>query len=357
LNIPQITFPARITTRLLIKLVIAAGVGLLFGGIFTLMAGHSPLTSYQLLMSAGFSCREWDHCAILTTFQFATPLILAGLSAAVAFRAGFFSIGQAGQMVLGAGAAAWVGYQVFPAGIHPFLAMLGAALVGAIWAIIPGILKLVTGVHEIIVTVIMNSIAGYIVSFIPLRYGRIELTARLDPLAPGTKLNSGFFLAFTVAVLAYYFLWHTAAGYEQRMVGQAPAFARYGGQNQWRSVIGAMCLSGALAGLAGGLEVLGVHYQFITNFSADANFDGVMVALLGQSHPMGVLISGIFVGGIRLGSLNGLLIQAGIPRELGNAILAVMMIFMAANQFLSKGGYPRFNLKTLTRNIGKRSQD
>jgi len=326
----------------------------LFGGVFTLMAGHSPLTTYKLLLSAGFSCQAWDRCAILTTFQFATPLILAGLSAAVAFRAGFFNIGQAGQMVLGAGTAAWVGYQVLPTGIHPFLALLGAALVGAIWAIIPGILKLTTGVHEIIVTIVMNSIAGYMVSFIPLRYGRIAESARLDALAPGTKLNSGFFWAIIAAVLVYYFLWGTAAGYEQRMMGQAPAFAGYGGQNKWRSVIGAMCLSGSLAGLAGAVEVLGVHYQFITNFSADANFDGVMVALLGQCHPLGVLISGIFVGGIRLGSLNGLLIQAGIPRELGNAILAVMMMFMAANQFVSQGDYPKFNIKTFTRNIGKR---
>ena len=308
-------------------------VGLLMGGIFALLAGYSPLTTFRLLISAGFSCQEWNHCAILTTFQFSTPLILAGLSAAVAFRAGFFSIGQAGQMVLGAGIAAWVGYQSFPVEIHPLLAMAGAALAGAIWAIIPGILKLTTGVHEIIVTVVMNSIAGYLVGFIPLSWGRIASSARLEPFAPGTKLNSGFAWALAMAVLVYFILWHTARGYEGRMVGQSPKFAQYGGQNKWRAIIGAMFLSGALAGLAGAVEVLGVHYRFISSFSADANFDGVMVALLGQSHPLGVVIAGIFVGGVRLGALNGLLIQARIPRELGNAILAVMTIFMAKNQF------------------------
>jgi simple sugar transport system permease protein len=208
--------------------------------------------------------------------------------------------------------------------------MLGAALVGGIWSLIPGILKMATGVHELIVTIVMNSIAGYLVNFIPRGFGRI---AGLPPLAPGTKLNFGIFLAILGVILVYILLWRTAVGYEQRMVGQEPGFATYGGQNKLRAVIGALFLSGALAGLAGALEVLGVHYRFITDFSADTNFDGVMVALLGQSHPLGVFIAGIFVGGIRLGSLNGLLIQAGIPRELGNAILAVTMIFMAANQF------------------------
>jgi simple sugar transport system permease protein len=190
-----------------------------------------------------------------------------------------------------------------------------------------------TGVHELIVTIVMNSIAGYLVNFIPRGFWWIVSSARLTPLVSGTKLNSGIYLALLGIILVYILLWHTAVGYEQRMVGQEPSFAIYGGQNKRRAVIGALFLSGALAGLAGALEVLGVHYRFITAFSADTNFDGVMVALLGQSHPLGVFIAGIFVGGIRLGSLNGLLIQAGIPRELGNAILAVTMIFMAANQF------------------------
>jgi len=332
LNIPQITFPDRVTPRLLIHMIATAVIGLLIGGVFTLMGGHSPLITYRLLLSAGFSCQDWDHCALLTTFQFATPLILAGLSAAVTFRAGFFSIGQAGQMILGAGVASWVGYQVLPVGIHPILAMLSAALVGAIWAVIPGILKFTTGVHEIIVTAVMNSIAGYLVGFIPMSWGYIPDTARLLTLAPGTKLNTGVFWALTAAALVYFLMWQTSIGYEQRMVGQAPEFARYGGQNKIRAVIGALLLSGALAGLAGAVEVLGVHYKFISNFSADVNFDGVMVAILGQIHPLGVLIAGFFVGGIRLGSLNGLLIQAGIPRELGNVILAVMTIFIASSK-------------------------
>jgi simple sugar transport system permease protein len=347
LNIPPIKFPARISAWLAIHLLLSAMIGLLAGGAFALMAGYSPLTAFRLLMSAGFSCRQWDHCAILTTFQFATPLILAGLSAAVTFRVGFFSIGQAGQMVLGAALAAWIGHQVIPTGVHALLAMLGAALVGAIWATIPAVIKLSTGVHEIIVTVVMNSIAGYLVGFISGGYGRIAESARLAPFAPGTKLNAGFLWALGAAAMVTILLWYSAAGYEQRMVGQAPAFARHGGQNRIRAVLGAMFLSGAMAGLAGSVEVLGVHYRYITNFSADANFDGVMVALLGQSHPLGVLLAGIFVGGIRLGSLNGLLIQAGIPRELGNAILAVMTIFMAAPHLVHQGALARFDLREL----------
>lgn len=314
--------------------VLAALLGLLVGGLFVLFSGETPLRAYHLLLTAGFGCQQLDNCSFWTTLQFATPLILAGLSAAVAFRAGVFSVGQAGQMVLGAGMAAWVAYQTLPMGWHPVLALITAALAGALWGVLPGLLKLLIGVHEIISSIVLNAIAGFLVRFIPLRFGPINASAQLPTLAPATKLNQGFFIALIAVLAVYLFLWVSASGYQQRMVGQAPQFARYGGLKPLRTVVVALLISGALAGLAGAIEVLGVHYRFIVGFSADENFDGILVALLGQSHPVGILLAAIFVGGVRLGSLNGLQIQAGIPRELGNAMLAVMALLMAAEHLL-----------------------
>ncbi|KAA3648280.1 MAG: ABC transporter permease [Chloroflexi bacterium] len=309
--------------------VLAALVGLLAGGLFLLFSGEAPLRSYRLLLTAGFGCGQLDNCSFWTTLQFATPLMLAGLSAAVAFRAGVFSIGQAGQMVLGAGFAAWVAYQTLPAGWHPLLALLAAAVAGAIWGVIPGLLKVGIGVNEIISSIVLNAVAGFLVGFVPLDFGTINQTAQLSTLAPATKLNQGFFIALIAVVIVYLYLWSSAAGYRQRMVGQAPGFARYGGYKELRTVTLALLFSGSLAGLAGAIEVLGVHYRFLVGFSADENFDGILVALLGQSHPLGIVLAAIFVGGVRLGALNGLQIQAGIPRELGNVMLAVMALLMA----------------------------
>ena len=309
---------------------LAGIVGLLVGGIFVLFTDETPLRAYQLLLNSGFGCQQLDNCSLFTTLQFATPLILAGLSAAVAFRAGVFSIGQAGQMVLGAGFAAWVAYQPLSAGWHPILALLAAAVAGALWSIIPGLLKVLLGVNEIISSIILNAIAGFMVGFIPLSFRPINETAHLSTLAPATKLNQGFFIALFAVLIVYLFLWASATGYRQRMVGQAPRFAKYGGLKELRAVVWALLFSGALAGIAGAIEVLGVHYRFLVGFSADENFDGILVALLGQSHPVGIFLAAIFVGGVRLGALNGLQLQAGIPREIGNAMLAVMAILLAA---------------------------
>lgn len=311
--------------------ILAALFGIFAGSVFLILAGYPLLPSLGFLFSAGFGCQSAQTCAFLTTIQFATPLILAGLSAAVAFRAGFFSVGQAGQMILGAGVAAWIGGMVGLNFLHPLVAIMGAALVGGLWALIPGVLKLMLGVNEIVSTIIMNSIAGFALGLIPMRRGLVLETARLAPLAAGTKLNQGLFLALAALLGVYIFLWRSGPGYAVRMSGEASQFARHGGiRPKWSAALG-IFLSGALAGMSGAVEVLGVHYRFITGFSADATFDGIMVALLGQSHPAGILLAAIFVGGIRLGSLNGLLMQAGVPRELGNAILASMTIFMTIN--------------------------
>ena len=331
LNIPLITNSLKRIGWLILPVML----GLAAGALLILAVGQNPLLVYARLFEAGFSCDPGlGRCALVTALQFGTPLLLSGLSATVALRAGFFSIGQAGQMLCGAAAASWLGgYLSMPPFIHPAIALVGAALLGGIWGLIPAILKHFIGVNELIATLLLNPIAGILVGLI--RLPRVDLSARLSPLIPGSKLSVGIFLALFAAILVYLFLWHTTHGLEIRANADAPRFALYGGMPVHKPVLLAMALSGALAGLAGGVEVLGVHYHFVSNFSAVNDFDGLIIAFAGHLHPVGVVLFAFLLGGLRTGSIVGLQIQSGIPRELGSALIAFMLLFVATNRFLN----------------------
>jgi len=329
---PTGTSPDENLVYRIVKSFLAAVFGLLAGGLFVLFTQSTPLEAYAALLRNGFGCEAANNCAWFTTLQWATPLIFSGLSAAVAFRAGIFSIGQIGQMSLGAAFAAMAAsHWALPGALLPIAALMAAALAGAVWALIPGLLKVCVGVNEILSTFVMNTIAGFAIGAIPT--GRsVPEAVRLARLAEGGKLNSGFLIALAAVALVFLYLFYARHGFETRMSGQAPLFARFAGMQPVKAVASAMLISGALAGLGGAVEVLGVHYQFVTNFSAVDSFDGLIVALLGQSNPLGVLIAALFLGGVRLGSLGGLMIDAGIPRELGGMMIAIMVIFMCAEK-------------------------
>ncbi len=305
---------------------------LLVGSALIVAAGASPLHAYLSLFRAAYSCAgPGGMCALLTTLQYATPLIFSGLSALVAFRAGLFSIGQLGQMVVGAAVATWLaGTAPLSGPLLVALALAGAMIAAGLWGAIPGLLKTQLGIHEVITTLLLNPIALTLVA--PLGWGRVPDAARLPPLVATTKLNVGFILALSAVVLIYLLLWRSVPGYQLRMAGQAALFARFGGISPGRAIVGAMILSGALAGLGGAVEVLGVHYRFVTNFSAIDQFDGIVVALVGQLHPLGIALSAILFGGIRLGAVNGLQLRASVPREAGSALIALMVLFVAAPQ-------------------------
>ena len=313
-------------------------LSLFVGALLILAAGQNPLSTYAELFDAGFSCDSGPgRCALVTALQFATPLILSGLSATVALRGGFFSIGQAGQMLFGAAAASWLGgYLSMPPVIHPVVTLAGAALLGGFWGLVPALLKHFVGVNEIIATLVLNPIASVLVSLVWLP--GVEVSARLSPLIPSTKLSAGIFIALASALLIYLFLWHTTRGMEIRANANAPRYALYGGMPIHKPVLLTMALSGALAGLAGAVEVLGVHYNFVSSFSAVNDFDGLIVAFAGHLHPAGVVLFSFLLGGLRAGSIVGLQIRSGIPRELGGALVAFMLIFVAANRFLSENG-------------------
>jgi general nucleoside transport system permease protein len=221
--------------------------------------------------------------------------------------------------------------------------MVAAMLAAGAYGLIPGMLKVRLGVNEVITTIIMNNIANlftlYAVNF-PLRADasttahspQVDLTAQLPVFFAGSKWGVGFLLALSAALLVYLYLWRSVPGYEQRMSGQAPLFARYGGIHSGRAAIRGMFLSGALAGLAGAIELLGVHRRLLQGFSTGLGFDGLMVAILGRVHPLGVVLVAILFAGVRLGAQIGLQTTVRIPRELGGVIIALIILFVAAEK-------------------------
>ena len=315
------------------RLLFPVFLSLFAGGLLILAVGKNPLSTYAGLFEAGFSCNPGPgRCALVTALQFATPLILSGLSATVALRSGFFSVGQFGQMLFGAAGANWLAGNVsLPPALHPAVALAGAAILGGLWGFIPAVMKNIMGVNEILSTLLLNPIASVLVGLV--WHQRVNVSARLLPLIPSTKLSAGIFIALAAALLIYLFLWRTTHGMEIRATAHAPRFALYGGMPVHTPVLLAMTLSGALAGLAGGVEVLGVHYHFVSSFSAVNEFDGLIVAFSGGLHPAGVLFFALLLGGLRTGSIVGLQMQSGIPRELGSALIAFMLLFVATHRF------------------------
>jgi simple sugar transport system permease protein len=309
--------------------VMAIVVALIAGIFLILIAGENPITVYGAWFQAGFGCRGVGiHCALLTVMQYATPLTLSGLSAMVAFRAGLISIGQFGQMVLGAGVTTFLATVLeMPATITIPIAIFGGMLAGATWGILPGLLKAYLHVPEVITTLMLNPIAVFVVA--PVSWRRIPDPLHLPPLVATTKLTVAFPIAIGVAIFIYFYMWRTGRGLEIRMAGQALDFAKNAGIHPQRAIVRGMAISGMLAGLAGSFEVLGVHYRFISNFSSIDQFDGITVSLLGQLHPFGIFLSALLIGGLRLGTLNGLQLQTAVPRELGNAIIALITLFVA----------------------------
>ncbi|MEN8241245.1 MAG: ABC transporter permease [Chloroflexota bacterium] len=271
----------------------------------------------------------------------ATPYIFAGLAVAIAFKCSMFNIGAEGQLYIGAIAATFVGYSVegLPGYIHVPLALLAGAVGGALWGMVPGWLKAKTGAHEVINTIMMNYVAyrlsEYLLRGPMMREGYspvspfIQDSAKLfrffkDPI----RFHLGFFIALGVAWLVWWFLFRTKWGFELRTVGANPKAARYAGMNVPLTMVMAMALAGAMAGLAGANEVMGVNYFLAAAFSSGYGFDAIALALLGKSHPGGVVLAAILFGFLSNGAIK--MQVMGIPVDIITIIQALVIIFVAA---------------------------
>lgn len=317
---------------------------------------------------------ERGHSLALAVEQ-ATPLILTALAATVAFKAGMFSIGMDGQFALGAVVAVFLGYwlpaQVYAlAGIEdpetlsgglwwlmhltmPAIAIGAAMAVGAGYSWIAGILKVRLNVNELISTIILNAIAVQFVTFLlngPMRadMNNIARTERIDDTAwlvpftrgflsdvdwfSGSRLGIGIVLALLAGAIIWFYLWRTTGGYEQRLTQGALRFAKFGGVPTGRAILRAMLMSGALSGLAGAIQILGVERRMVDGFVlSGTGFDGVLVAILARESVVGLFFVAILFSGLQLGSIN---LQFGnIPRQLGGIIIALTILFTAMEDY------------------------
>jgi ABC-type uncharacterized transport system permease subunit len=285
--------------------------------------------------------------AVSETLTAATPLILCGLGLALGFRAGLFNIGAEGQLILGGIAAVAVGFMFtgLPAIIHLPLAIIAGMIAGALWASIAGWLKAATGAHEVITTIMLNFIAYRLTDYL-LRNPPIQKEGRTDPISesvlasaqlpkllagldPSLRFHLGFFVALAAVVLVYWLLFRSTIGFEFRASGANPDAARYAGMRSGWIIVVVMACAGALAGLAGANQVLGVLGRASPNFSAGIGFDAIAVALLGRSHPVGVLLAGILFGALQAGGRQ-MQVAAGVSIDLIAIIQALIIVFIAA---------------------------
>jgi len=275
-----------------------------------------------------------------------TPYIFAGLAVALGFRGGLFNIGAEGQLFVGGLASVYVGYAIkgLPALIHLPLAILAGILAGGIWGAIPGYLKARTGAHEVINTIMMNYIAFRLTDYLlqgPMaRPDGLPITPEIAPSAylPALfprpmRIHVGFLLALVFAALVYWFLWKTTIGMEIRMVGANPHAARYAGVRIASIIVLTMSLSGALAGLAGTNQVLGVDHRMVRAFSTGYGFDSIALALLGNSHPVGVVLASLLFGFLRGGAAR-MQSVAGTPVEIIRIVQGMIIIFVAAPEII-----------------------
>jgi len=279
------------------------------------------------------------------TLTFATPLIVSGLGVALAFRVGLFNIGGQGQILIAAAASAWVGFSWnLPPVIHLVLAVVAGIAGGAIWAGIVGVLKARTGAHEVIVTIMLNYIAFYLIAYMLRTQGLLQAPGSNNPKAPPIHANAVFpplfgaqynlTWAFVVVIAATVFVWwlinRSSLGFRFRAVGENPNAARVAGINVKNIYLYAMLIAGGLVGIAGASQALGVFPQGISSgVDAGIGFDAITVALLGRSKPWGVFIAGLLFGALKAG---GFTIQAAndIPIDIVLVMQSLIVLFVAA---------------------------
>ena len=323
--------------------ILAVCTALILGAVLIQVSGVNFLEAYRGLFEGMFG--SWR--ALIETCVAATPYLLTGLAVAIGFQGGLFNIGAEGQFYMGALASVIVGYSIqgLPAWFHLPLALVVGAISGAIWGSIPGLLKAKLGAHEVINTIMMNYIALKLVDYLVKNVFRdpaasMDRTPYILPTAqlprifgPDYRLHAGFLLALAAVVFTHWLLFKTTLGFEIRTVGANPGAARYAGMKVAGNMVLTMAMAGAMAGLAGVGEVLGLNHTLPAAFSAGYGFDAIAVALLAKSNPVGLIPSAFLWGGLRNGA--GLMqVRTGISIDLISVIQALVIMFIAANQIV-----------------------
>ena len=318
----------------LLAIVVALGVS----GAAVLFAGGDPVAAFAALIGGAFGSLD----SLSEVLVKACPLLLTGLAVTVAFQAGVWNIGAEGQLLMGALAMAALGarFDGLPAAVGLPLTLLGAAVAGALWAGIAGALRLRRNVNEVISTIMLNFLALFLVSYLvqgPLMEsgGRYPQTDAVVPalwmprFAPPYRVHLGLVIALALAAAVSVLLYRTRAGYEMRAAGLNSAAARLAGIAVDRRILLALVLSGALAALAGGIEVSAVTRRLYERFSPGWGFTGIAVGLLGRLSPGGVVVAALFFGALDTGS-GAMQRVAGVSAVLVSVIQGAVIFFLVA---------------------------
>lgn len=319
--------------------------------------GEDPVKAFGLTMTGIYDAYKalfigsmGSPNAISETLFAATPLIFAGLAVAVGFQAGLFNIGVNGQMHIGGMAALYVGFTfTLPAVFHIPLALAAAIVGGAFWAGIAGFLKARTGAHEVITTIMLNFIALFLVDYL-LTTSLFQAPGRNDPISDkvnpsaqfsslgdligGYRVHIGFLIALVAVAFAWWLMYRTTIGFEFRAVGFNATGGKYAGMSVAWIYVSVMAVAGAFAGLGGANQILGLEpFRGISNFAGNIGFDAIALALLGRSHPVGVLFAALLFGGLKAGGreMQG---AAGIPIDLVLVLQALIIVMIAAPELV-----------------------
>lgn len=332
-----IRFPSSTILRLLIILLIA----FFLNALVLYVAGKDPLFVYEKLIT-GSLVGKWS---IARTLRWATSLLLCGVAAALAFNGGVLNLGIDGQLYMGAMAATVIG--IYGDGIPRvaliMLCILGAMVAGSIWSAIAGFLDIRFSANIVVVTLMMNYIATLFTKwciFYPLyteegaaakASASISNSAHLSVLIPGSQVTTAIFLAIAVTVVASLWLKNSSAGFEVKMIGSNISFARVVGIPINRRKMQLMLASGAIAGLCGGLEILGLHHRFAQDYVSGMGFNGMVVSMLVKNNPTLLPIGALFMGAMQSGSTS-LEMFANVPRAMADVLMGIIILFVTVKK-------------------------
>ena len=321
--------------------IIAIIIGFLVGAIFLTIAGISPAVAYGKLFSSIFSKPKY----LVWTLVYAAPLIFTGLSVAFSFRTGVFNIGAEGQFVIGGLVACILGIVLkLPAGIHAIVCLVAAAAAGCIWSLIVGVLKVKRGIHEVLSFIMFNWIAFYLSNYmVNLPFIHRDKTEATQDIAASARLllpeslrnalgctsaHWGFVLAVVAAIVIWIIIEKTTLGYKLKAVGFNSSAAEYGGIDANSSILTALGISGLLSGLGGAVQVLGMSGR-LSQFAGQEGFgfEGITVALIGSSNPIGCIFSGLFYGAMKYGGSKLSIVKA--PSEVVDIIMGCVVLLIA----------------------------
>ncbi len=328
--------------------IMAILTGFFVAAILIKATGKSPIDAYRLLIQGAFGRTFQELLSLRLAGEGLLKggiLALTGLSVAVAFKSGLFNIGAEGQFIVGSITAAFLGFKLhFPPWINIPIILLAVILTSGLYGALAGYLKVKKGVHEVITTIMLNWTAVHLIEnwivvgpFNILRYyprairagtPYVQDNSRLFPLFEGTRLNATIFIAIIAVIVVYYLLNKTVTGYEIQATGKNPEAARYSGIKTGKSMILAMFISGALAGLAGACMILGTEKQYPGVFRPGYGFDGIAMALIGATSPIGTFATSLFFGFLRSGATSMQLI--GIHKTFADIIQGTATLFVAS---------------------------